>query len=95
MYFGCGLILIGILFGAVLGQQQVLVQAVSLPGFAVAFVVAMAAHFIALRCPRCRGNLDTLIMQRGWLSVHRSVRFCPYCGCGLDEELPQEGAAER
>ena len=76
----------------VLGQQPVL--AVSLPGFAVAFVVSMVSQFVAFRCPWCRGNLAPLVMQRGWLSVDSRVCFCPYCGRGLDEELPAEAGPD-
>ena len=92
MYAGLGLFLAGIALGAAVGGQPLL--AVSLPGFAVAFAVGMVSQFTAFRCPRCRGNLAPLVMQRGWLSVDPSVRFCPYCGRGLDEELPAGVAAD-
>lgn len=87
-YVGAGLFLVGILIGVVFGRDPVLV--ISLPGFAVAFVASMSAHFGGLRCPRCRGNLGPLVMQFPGLSVDRRVCFCPYCGGGLDEEFPAE-----
>jgi hypothetical protein len=97
IYFGLGLFFLGILLGAILDEQEVLIPAISLPGFAIAFVANMVGYFGALRCPRCRGNLGPLLMpqERRWFSVVHSVCFCPYCGSSLDEELPQEGAAER
>jgi hypothetical protein len=92
MYAGGGLFLIGLLIGAIPGQQPVL--AVSLPGFAVAFVFSMAAYFVCFRCQRCRGNLGPLLMQRGLLSVDPQVCFCPYCGGGLDQEMLMETRTE-
>jgi hypothetical protein len=88
MYAGVGLFLAGIFLGAVFGQGPL--RAVSLPGFGVAFVVAMIAQFVGLRCPRCRGNLAPPLMQREWLAVDRRVCFCPFCGGKLDEKLPVE-----
>jgi hypothetical protein len=92
MYTGGGLFFAGILLGMVLGQDPVL--AVSLPGFAVMFVVGIVAQFIGLRCPRCRGNLAPLVMQRGWLSVDRRLSLCPYCGGRLDKELSAQAPVE-
>jgi hypothetical protein len=85
MYIGMGLFLAGILLGQVFGQWAV--PGISLPGFAVAFVGAMIGYHGGLRCPRCRGNLGPLVMVDGGLRVSRRLGFCPYCGCGLDEEL--------
>ena len=94
MYAGIGLFLAGIAIGAAVGGQQP-VLVVSLPGFAVVFVVSIVCQFVAFRCPECRGNLAPLLMYRGWLSVDQSVCFCPYCGISLDEKPPTEagGAA--
>lgn len=91
MYAGLGLFLVGIAIGAVVGEQPVL--AVSLPGFAVASVVGTISQFMAFRCAWCRGNMAPLLMQRGWRSVDSRVGFCPYCGRGLDDELPAEVVA--
>jgi hypothetical protein len=55
MYAGLGLFLAGILLGMAFGRQPIL--AASLPGFAAAFGSGLVAHFLAFRCPRCRGNL--------------------------------------
>jgi hypothetical protein len=85
---GGGLFVGGILGGAVLGQAPLLT--VALPGFAVACVFTIAAHLIAFPCPRCHGNLAPLVM--GWFSVDKRLRFCPYCGGGLDDELPAKAA---
>jgi hypothetical protein len=92
IYAGFGLSLAGFLIGIVQGGQPV--AAIALPGFVVAFVVMVIAHFGALACPRCRGNLAVLVMQRGGLRVDPRVCFCPYCGVGLDAELPAEPCVE-
>jgi hypothetical protein len=91
LYGGLGLFLAGILAGAAIGDLPIL--AVSLPGFAVAFVVGVMIQFVWFRCQRCSGNLAPLIMQRPRWSVDPRLRFCPYCGCELDEELPPQGPA--
>ncbi len=93
--FGFGLFFLGILLGVIFDEQQAAILAISLPGFAVAFVANMAGYFGGLRCPQCRGNLGPLLMQQIWFSVKHRVCFCPYCGGSLDEELSQESAAVR
>ena len=89
VYAGTALFVSGILLGLVLGQPPVL--AISIPGFAAAWLASMAGFYVGLlRCPWCRANLGALVMQHGVLAINRRVCFCPYCGVGLDEELPVE-----
>ena len=91
MYGGMAVFVAGIFIGAILGQAPIL--AVSLPGFAVAFVTMFVAYSGGLRCPRCRGNLGALVLQRGGFRVDNQVRLCPYCGYALDEELSEPPTA--
>jgi hypothetical protein len=70
-------------------------MAIELPGFAVLLVATMAGYYGYLRCPRCRGNLGILFMQPEWPALQPRVRFCPYCGSNLDEELPAEAGGDR
>jgi hypothetical protein len=88
-YTGGGLFVSGACLPAALGQPVAALVVVGLIGFAVAFALLMAAHLFAFRCPRCRGNIGPLIMQRGGLSVDQRLNFCPYCGSELDEELEE------
>ncbi len=67
------------------GLAPQVVMVVSLSGFGVAFLTVMYAHLFGLRCPWCRGNMAPLMLQRSIFD--RRVRFCPYCGRELDEEL--------
>jgi hypothetical protein len=71
MYAGVGLFVAGILIGAVLREEWPLT--ISLPAFAVAFVVAVTAQFFGL--------------HHGGFRVPPQVRFCPYCGVNLNEKL--------
>ena len=59
----------------------------ALPGFVVAFVVVLLGQFFWFRCPWCRGNLAPLAFQRPG-GLNPRVKFCPYCGHELDDELP-------
>jgi hypothetical protein len=92
MSAGMGAGLVGVLVGQATGRPAVL--ALVLPGFGVAFVAGMVAQFVGFLCPRCRGNLAPTLLRYGWFSVDRRVRFCPYCGTGLDEELPSDAESD-
>jgi hypothetical protein len=76
---------------------QGVAESLVLPGFAVAFLASMGIHYVAMRCLRCGGNFGSLVMQRGGLRIDRRLRYCPYCGVGLDEEPPPElsGSSQR
>jgi hypothetical protein len=86
IYAGFGLFVIGLVIGEALGQGPIL--AVYLPGFVIAFVTMLCAYSVGFRCPKCRCNLGVLVLQRGGFRVDKRLRFCPYCGTGLDDELP-------
>lgn len=88
---GATLFIAGMVIGVVHSGPPIL--ALVLPGFALAFVAAMYAQFVAFRCGRCRGNLGPLVIPGSW-SVDRRVRFCPFCGIGLDEELTHTPTAD-
>ena len=56
----------------------------ALVGFSL-FAVALGATHLFIRCPRCRGNLGTLMMSSFRLfSVPSKIRFCPYCAADFD-----------
>ncbi len=81
---GVALFLLGIVLGEVFGQEPLMI--VWLPGFAIAFGAMVFVSSAAFRCPKCRGNLGNWVLERGWFGVSAEVRFCPYCGCSLDDE---------
>ena len=85
VYAGFGVFIAGIVIGVVFGKEAVL--AISIPGFVVAFIAAMVGHLVAFQCPRCQGNLGALAMQRPGFCFNSRIRFCPYCGAGIDEEM--------
>ncbi len=85
-YAGLGLSLAGIIVGLVVWQHPV--QALVLPGVAVALVAWVAGCYVCLWCPRCRGNLGPMLLRAGLRGLAWRMRFCPYCGTGLDDELP-------
>jgi hypothetical protein len=45
---------------------------------------------LAIRCPRCRGNLGITIVP-AMFSFHskRRASYCPFCGVSLDEDLSE------
>lgn len=92
MYAGGGVFFAAIVYAMATGDRPPL--SVVLSGFGVMLVASMIAQYVALRCPRCSGNLGTLIMQCWRLAVDRRIRFCPFCGTGLDEALPAGPSAE-
>jgi len=56
----------------------------ALVGFGI-FAVALGATHLFTRCPRCQGNLGTLMMSSFRLfSVPSKIRFCPYCAADFD-----------
>ncbi len=87
VYAGIALFVAGALLGGPLGQPVAMVA--TLPALAVIFAASMYTHIAGFRCMRCIGNLAPLAMSRGGLSLDPRVRYCPYCGVGLDEELPE------
>jgi hypothetical protein len=87
MCIGMGLFVGGALFSEESDNQRV--NAISVTGFAILFLVGLFAQFVALRCHQCRGNLGMIIMRSSCLYVDGSLRFCPYCGCGMDDQLPE------
>jgi predicted RNA-binding Zn-ribbon protein involved in translation (DUF1610 family) len=91
LYAGMGLFIVGIAARPALGQQ--LWGAFMLLGFAIMFGVGIVVHFVAFRCPWCRGNLAPLVTRRISLYVDPQLYFCPYCGRSLDLELPAEAPA--
>ena len=79
-------LLFGSLALAVLGgapQSPLAHPAVLTIGLA-GFLVAIVYSNVANRCPLCRGPLGSLMFNYG---ISRRVRFCPFCGVSMDEEL--------
>jgi hypothetical protein len=86
-------IIYGIVFWAVGTPIGVLLERVSIvavaqSGFAVAFVTIFVQLFW-LRCPFCGYSIGYVLNQRGDFRIDPRVRFCPYCGGALDDELPE------
>jgi hypothetical protein len=81
---------------AVMAGQSFLVAQPSGP-VAVAFLIAGALVFFGailavvfmLRCPRCNGNLGSLVAHFGPLRKmsSRQANFCPFCGVKLDDPM--------
>jgi hypothetical protein len=68
---------------------------VGLPPFVLSFAVTLFGQWAWLRCPRCKGNLAPLISWHGGRQVSQRLRYCPYCGGDLDEELPDKPVQAR
>ena len=88
MYAGMVFFMANVLIGVIFVEEPVQpVLAIAVGGLAIAILAGTTASFSLLGCPWCRGNLASLILQQGWLSVNARVCYCPYCGRGLDEEF--------
>jgi hypothetical protein len=61
----------------------------ALPAFAVAFAGTIRWQF-GVCCPFCRNMLSPVIYpaMNLWWRLDRRVKFCPYCGRSLEEEVP-------
>ncbi len=57
---------------------------VGLAGVVIAFGVGFFAMY-GIKCPRCRGNLGTVIgAAGGFFAVPKKLRYCPYCSVDFD-----------
>jgi hypothetical protein len=57
----------------------------------IGFIGAIVS-FLFIRCPKCRARLgQTIAMPTAMRFTRRSpeVKYCPFCGVGLDEPMPQ------
>jgi hypothetical protein len=88
MYAGAVFLFSAMLLAAVFNLSADTLAIFVLPLIAVLVPVALVANFFCLRCPRCQGNLASMILHQGWFFVSPRIRYCPYCGGNLDEELP-------
>ena len=61
----------------------------------VPFFAAIAYLSVALRCPRCKGNLAVTPFAYPYLSLKRVLKFCPYCGVSVDEPCEPSRAEAR
>ena len=87
LLLGIGVLIAAVAVGSKPGRGDFVFLAV--PAFALMSLVLLLAQFFWLRCPWCRGNLAPLAFQRlGGLP--KGVKFCPYCGHELDDQLPDE-----
>ena len=82
---------LGIL-GAVLGLIEVM-KHLSEPsalgsGIAVAFVATVFVHGTKFHCTTCGRDLGGHVMRNDRFGSDRLVRFCPYCGTGIDDGSP-------
>jgi hypothetical protein len=76
-----------IVAGVFAGMGGPPVLALVIPGFAIFMLAGVWMQLFALRCPVCSGNCGPLVMQQSWLKVNVGLKYCPYCGVGLDDEL--------
>src|SRR5438477_6800486 len=81
-----GLVLVqtGIILSWVLGRPPLLV--VILPGFALMAIGMGPAYTLLLRCPRCRGDVSSLLLGNHKCDSAQ-LPACSSCGVSLNEEL--------
>ncbi len=82
---GVTLFIAAVVLAANTGQGELYLLVI--PGFAIMLLTLFWGQFSWFRCPWCQENLSPLAFQRlGGLS--QRVKFCPYCGHEVDDELP-------
>lgn len=93
----CGVVLFFIgLFGGLIFNGKPLFW-IGIPGFVAAFIAIFALQLIALKCPKCSNSLGWLaltprlrvaeVLQIWRGTISNRLKFCPYYGISLDEEL--------
>jgi len=56
--------------------------------FGIFFFLIIGSLFF-IRCPACNGQWGVIAMYAGSpFSVKKSLKYCPYCGNNIDEEIP-------
>ncbi|MHB1426146.1 MAG: hypothetical protein ACYC3I_23530 [Gemmataceae bacterium] len=79
--------------GVILEELKILnmdVPLAALPGLAIFIFTLLYANFFAFRCPRCGGNWAVLAVQRYFFILDRRIRYCPYCGADIDNEIVEQ-----
>ena len=90
-----GLILVCFVFFALIGVVKAARQDLhGLPFFPFLGVIAGILYLsYGIRCPNCGGSIGHLpfLPGGGYVRFSRKLRFCPFCGVGLDRELESLG----
>jgi hypothetical protein len=85
---GCILMALG---GALLASLLKISPVYSfIPFFAVFVITIIFAQSSAFHCPLCDKNLNQLVMQGNFMGIDQNIRYCPFCGVGLDVEIDPE-----
>jgi hypothetical protein len=52
----------------------------------ITLALGLLYGWLALRCPVCRGSWYSLALRPGQslFGIDRRLRYCPYCGTGID-----------
>ena len=64
---------------------------VTVVGF-LAFMAGTLYLLWGIRCPSCLGRIGFVTSYYSTpFSISRKIRFCPFCGVGLDSRLDEKG----
>ncbi len=79
---------LGMMVGTLRHDGKTLFIIVGLVGFTAAVGLILFLLF-RIRCPNCRGNVGyAFAWPPTWdLSVHRAIKYCPYCGIDIDKQI--------
>ena len=57
------------------------------------FAVCILFLNFSVRCPKCRHRISGLafLPAGGYFRLSKALRFCPFCGVGLDAEVDRDG----
>ena len=60
-----------------------------LPLIGVLGFIGAILLFLFIRCPKCRARIgQTIAVPAAFRLSGPKVKYCPYCGVGLDEPMP-------
>lgn len=54
----------------------------------IGFGACVLFLLFGLRCPKCKNNLGYTLQPSFW-HISEKLKFCPFCGVSLDEEIKQ------
>jgi hypothetical protein len=50
-------------------------------------VLGMIFTLNSIKCPRCDNRIGMTFPNRGMKPLDKNYRYCPYCGCDLNQEI--------
>ncbi len=79
------------ILGPIVFSDVVFMVILGLVGFGIAFVTMFYSYMFGLPCPKCRTSWGLFAYHHGGFSISQRIRFCPFCGTNIDDDLQSMG----